>query len=342
MHREEFDRRLEELREQEAEEAALRDSRVDMGVDTATHDGDPAAKKKARHPRDPEDALAGKRALTAAEIASTPESRRFYAHPLWHKLLFIVAGVAMNVLVAYVMLYGVGVGQGRDILEPVVGEVASGSGAYEAGIEEGDRILSVAGVTVSDWDGMAWEIIKHKGETISIEVERAGQQISVQAYIQEDEGGIGRLGVSFGGSVFHEDVGWLGGFSYAGEVMGDTFLKIFQGIGLMFTRDVPATGTNGLTGVVGIVDFSAQAFQGGFGYYVFFLAFISISLALVNILPILPLDGGHVVMSVIERVRGRSISLRVFERVSMVGLALIAVLFVVAMYNDIGRLVGGG
>ena len=92
---------------------------------------------------------------------------------------------------------------------------------------------------------------------------------------------------------------------------------------------------------MGIVDFSAQAFEGGFGYYVFFLAFISISLALVNMLPILPLDGGHVVVSVVEGVRGRSVSLRVFERVSMVGLAFIAVLFVVAMYNDIGRLTGG-
>ncbi len=285
--------------------------------------------------------MAGKPALTAEEIAATPEERRFYARPLWQKLLFIVAGVAMNVLVAYAMFYGVGVGQGKDVWEPVIGRVATGSGADDAGIQPGDRILSIAGRPVSEWDEMAWEIIKHKGETVAISLERAGATLTVQAEIRQDEGGIGELGVGFGGEVVHQDISWSEGFSYAGEVMGDTFLKIFQGIGLMFTRDVPATGSNGLTGVVGIVDFSAQAFQGGFWYYLFFLAFISISLALVNILPILPLDGGHVVISVIERIRGRSISLRVFERVSMVGLALVAVLFVVAMYNDIGRLVTG-
>lgn len=342
MHKEEFDNRIEELREREAEESALRlTSTVSNAGQSGEEDLGPTSGKKTRRPRDPEDALAGRRALTAEEIAATPVGRRFYSRPLWQKLLFVVAGVVMNVLVAYVMLYGVGVGQGRDFLEPVVGSVADGSGAYEAGIQTGDRILSVAGTEVSDWDGMAWEIIKHKGETVAVTLERSGKVLTVQADIREGEDGIGKLGVGFGGEVLHEDIGWVGGFSYAADVMGDTFAKIFQGIGLMFTRDVPATGSNGLTGVVGIVDFSAQAFEGGFGYYVFFLAFISISLALVNILPILPLDGGHVLMSVIERIRGRSVSLRVFERVSMVGLALIAVLFVVAMYNDIGRLVTG-
>ena len=342
MHKEEFDARIEELREREAEESALRPD-LSTGWQEQSSDADPGSGRgrRARRPRDPEDALAEKRALTAEEIASTPVERCFYSRPVWQKLLFIVAGMAMNVLVAFVMLYGVGVGQGRDVLEPVVGRVAEGSGAYEAGIEEGDRILSIAGAEVADWDSMAWEIIKHKDETVEVSLERGGEVLTVQAEIREDEEGIGELGVGFGGEVIHEDIGWAEGFSYAADVTGDIFAKIFQGIGLMFTRDVPATGDSGLTGVVGIVDFSAQAFEGGFGYYVFFLAFISISLALVNMLPILPLDGGHVVVSVVEGVRGRSVSLRVFERVSMVGLAFIAVLFVVAMYNDIGRLTGG-
>jgi regulator of sigma E protease len=71
------------------------------------------------------------------------------------------------------------------------------------------------------------------------------------------------------------------------------------------------------------------------------LALISINLALVNMLPLLPLDGGHVVLNIVERIRGRSISLRLFERISTVGLALFALLFVVAMYNDVGRIITG-
>lgn len=344
MHKEEFEQRLDDLRSQEAEEAALREARAAAaGMSVQPDIADARRDKKTRRPRDPEDVLAGKRALTSAEVESTPLERRFYSRPLWQKFTFIVAGVAMNVLVAYVMLYGVGVAQGKDVYPSIVGQVSAGSGAAAAGIEPGDEIVSIAGKAISDWDQMAWEVIKHKGEAVEIGLLRDGKTMTVEAEIVENDQGIGKLGVNYGGGdPVHEAVSWSGGFAYAGNVMGDTFLKIFQGIGLMFSGDVPATGSQGLTGVVGIVDFSAQAIEGGFGYYVFFLAFISMNLALVNILPILPLDGGHAVMVLVERVRGQTVSLRVFERISMVGLALVAVLFFVAMYNDIGRIVTGG
>ncbi len=344
MHQEEFHQRVEDLREQEAEEAARPGVQTMREAEAAgTRAGDSSGQRKGRKPRDPEDALAGKRALTSEEIASTPLERRFYSHPLWHKLLFIVAGVAMNVLVAFVMLYGVAVSQGTYVYPPVAGEVAAGSGAAAAGIEPGDEIVSVAGNPVTDWDQMAWEIIKHKGETVEVVLLRDGESLTVNAEIKQDEEGIGKLGITYGGGEpSHQDVSWTQGFGYAGDMMGGTFLKIFQGMGLMFTGAVPATGSQGLAGVVGIVDLSNQAFQGGFVYYIFFLAIISISLALVNILPILPLDGGHMVMVIIERIRGRSVSLKVFERISMVGLALFGVLFFVAMYNDIVRIVTRG
>ena len=96
---------------------------------------------------------------------------------------------------------------------------------------------------------------------------------------------------------------------------------------MMFTGQAPVTGSQGLAGPVGIIQLSSEAFQGG--YYLMLLALISINLAILNMLPLLPLDGGHVLFSIIERIRGRSISLRVFERVSMVGLAL----FVAAVHR---------
>jgi regulator of sigma E protease len=89
---------------------------------------------------------------------------------------------------------------------------------------------------------------------------------------------------------------------------------------------------------VGIIQISSEAFTGG--YYLLLLAFISINLAIVNMLPILPLDGGHVLFSIIEKIRGKAISLKVFEQVSMVGLFIFAALFILATTNDIGRLFG--
>ena len=122
---------------------------------------------------------------------------------------------------------------------------------------------------------------------------------------------------------------------------GDMVRLIFDGIGMMFTGDVPVTGSQGLAGPVGIVQISERGLPRA-ATYLTLVALISINLALLNMLPLLPLDGGHVVFSIVERIRGRSISLRVFERISMVGLVSSWPAVLVAMYNDIGRIFTGG
>ena len=135
------------------------------------------------------------------------------------------------------------------------------------------------------------------------------------------------------------DLGFFSGFAYAARTTADMVVLIFKGIGMMFSGEVAVTGDQGLAGPLGIIDLSVDAFQGG--YYLMLLALISINLAILNMLPLLPLDGGHVLWSIIERIRGKSLSLRVFERISMVGLFLFALLFLVATSNDIGRLIPG-
>ncbi|MBN1321167.1 MAG: site-2 protease family protein [Thermoleophilia bacterium] len=320
MHKEEYEQRIADLRAQESGEGR-----------------DP----QKRRPQDPEDRLAGKRALSAEEIASTPEKRRYYTHPFWHKLLFIVAGVAMNVIIAYLLLYAVGVTQGENWRGTVIAEVAEGSAAEAAGIQPGDRIVRFAGVEVDTWDELTMEIIANKGETVEIVVERGGALEGLQTELGVNEQGTAYLGVSSTTDIEHKDIGLGKGFSYAGRETLDAVVVIFRGIGWMFSGDVPVTGSQGLAGPVGIVQISADALAGGWASYAWFLALISINLALLNMLPLLPLDGGHVVLSIVERIRGRSISLRVFERVSMVGLALFVMLFFVAMYNDVGRIFTG-
>jgi len=320
MHKEEFEQRVADLRAQEAGE-----------------DRDP----EQRRPQDPEDRLAGKRALSAEEVASTPEKRRYYTHPFWHKLLFIVAGVAMNAIIAYLLLYAVGVTQGENWRGTVIAEVAEGSAAETAGIRPGDRIVRFAGVEVDTWNELTMEIIANKGETVEIVVDRGGALEGLQAELGINEQGTAYLGVTSTMDVEHRDIRPGAGFAYAGRETLDAVVVIFRGIGWMFSGDVPVTGSQGLAGPVGIVQISADALAGGWASYAWFLALISINLALLNMLPLLPLDGGHVLLSIIERIRGRSISLRVFERVSMVGLALFVMLFFVAMYNDVGRIFTG-
>jgi regulator of sigma E protease len=313
MHKEEFEARVADAREKEDESRAT------------------------RRPQDPEDRLAGPRTLTAAEMVATPVARRYYAHPFWHKLLFIIAGVTMNVVVAFLLIYAVGLSQGESVSSTVVDMVEAGTPAAAAGVLPGDRIVSVAGASTGSWEDVRTQILTHPGASVPLVVDRAGTSVDLVADIQKRDDGTGYLGVQ--PAIDHRDLGVLGAFGYAGKTTVSMGSLIFKGIGMMFTGQVPVTGSQGLAGPVGIIQLSSEAVQGG--YYLMLLALISINLAILNMLPLLPLDGGHVLFSIIERVRGRSLSLKVFERISMVGFALFLLLFIVATSNDIGRVFGG-
>ena len=146
MHKEEFEARVAEAREDEAEAAARRQVARDR-----------------RSGQDPEDRLAGPRVLTAEEIAATPLERRYYAHPFWHKLIFIVAGVTMNVVVAFLLLVGVGA-QGQDVPTTTVYQVEANAPAAAAGLQAGDKLLTLDGQPVTDWNAVRSFIQKNPGK----------------------------------------------------------------------------------------------------------------------------------------------------------------------------------
>jgi regulator of sigma E protease len=328
MHKEEFEARVEEAREKEAE------ARAKLETDEILAERNPS--KKHRRPQDPEDRLAGPRAISAEEMAATPLKRRYYAHPFWHKVVFIVAGVTMNVIVAFLLLFAFAAAEGPASPTTVIEQVVEKSPAAEAGLQAGDKVVSIGGQTVTDWTQVHNYILAHPGEKVTLVVERKGQSLTLTPTLQSQTGGTGYLGVQAG--LSQQRLGFVESLKYAGKTTGEGFKLIFVGIKMMFTGEAPVTGSQGLAGPVGIIQISSEAYQSG--TYLLLLAFISINLAIVNMLPVLPLDGGHVLFSIIEKIRGKSISLRAFEQISMVGLLLFGALFILATTNDIGRLFG--
>jgi regulator of sigma E protease len=107
------------------------------------------------------------------------------------------------------------------------------------------------------------------------------------------------------------------------------------------THLVHKQGRDQISSPVGIVRGSSAAAQEGTDTYLWTLGLISLSLALLNLLPLLPLDGGHILLSLLEAVRGRAIAREVYERFSAVGIALVLLLFFIGLSNDVGRIGGG-
>ena len=113
----------------------------------------------------------------------------------------------------------------------------------------------------------------------------------------------------------------------------------FTGFWWLLSGKISATGPDGAVGPVGIIDVSRQAVQQN--WYPILLAFLSFNLGLINLLPILPFDGGHIAMNIVERIRGRRLDTRVFERLVAFGTVLLVMLFIFLTFNDLKRLFGG-
>jgi regulator of sigma E protease len=286
---------------------------------------------------DPESRLTGHSAIPDEEIVQTPLHRRYYAKPVWQRVIFIVAGVSMNVVAAFVLLYFVGLTQGYFQTSTTLAEVVEGSPAAEAGIEPGDTMISIAGEQADDWLGVQTTIQQHAGEEIPVVVQRGGQTIEVPVTVGIDESDRGFLGIR--PDVQRVEPGVIGSIPFAAERTYGMFAAIFSAIRMMVSGDAPVTGPEGLAGPVGIVSISSEAVRDG--YYLVLLAFISVNLAILNMIPLLPLDGGHVLFSVLEKILGRAVSLRTFESISMVGIALFLLLAIVATSNDLGRIMSG-
>ena len=144
-----------------------------------------------------------------------------------------------------------------------------------------------------------------------------------------------RLGFAFG--LDYQTYGPLEAIGHAFDTTWEVTKAIVSSLGRLVTGE----GRDEVASVVGITQVSSESLDVGFRYYLEVLAFISLSLALLNLLPLLPLDGGHIAFSLAERVRGRAIPREAYERFSMVGIALVLFLFVIGLSNDINRLSGG-
>ena len=231
----------------------------------------------------------------------------------------------------------------RPPLEPIIGRLESGPG-QRAGLRAGDRITQVNEQPIKTWGEFVRVVQQNPAKELRVVVERDGKSIAMSITPEEDRRAgktIGRVGVGA------RDVEKY--FVQVSYGLGDSIVRAFDKtveislfslkmLGKMLTGQV---SWKHLSGPVTIADFAGQSAQMGLPYFLNFLALISISLGVLNLLPIPLLDGGHLMYYAIEVVKGKPVSERAMEMGQRVGLALLLVMMAFAFYNDLNRLLTG-
>jgi regulator of sigma E protease len=212
--------------------------------------------------------------------------------------------------------------------------VIAGRPAAAAGMKAGDEILVVAGRKVAP-DGIPKAINGTAGRPFTIVVDRAGKRVTLGPLRARSDGGAYRVGFQIRGTPGPgqslPEATWSG-VRVTGQVTADTVRALYS--------LATGTGTEDVSSAVGIVRVTSEAYRQSVQDFLGVLGLVSLALALLNLLPVLPLDGGHIVMCVLERIRGRAFSQLAYMRYSAVGLSLFVLLLYLGLRNDLFS--GGG
>lgn len=281
-----------------------------------------------------EDAIIVKEEGTRLQIA--PANRQFPNAPLLNRILTNFGGPLNNFILAIVAFTLLAFMQGGiPTSEPIVGNISENTPAAETRLETGDRILSIENEKVSTFVEMVQIVEQHPNEELTFEIQSPENEIYTETItpaleITTDGSEVGRIGVEV-----YMETSFIDKITFGFTETWDTIKAIFQSILMLFTGQFTI---NDLGGPVAIFEITGEVTRSaGLIGIVSFIGFLSVNLGLMNLLPIPALDGGKLLLNIIEGIRGKRISEEKEAIINLISVILLIVLMLVVTWNDIQR-----
>jgi regulator of sigma E protease len=268
-------------------------------------------------------------AVTLVDEGCAPDA--YWRQRTWKRVAVIAAGPLTNVLVAFVLFFVVyATGAPSSTPSTEVAQVQAHTPAAAAGLREGDHIVAVNHRRTRTFDHVSTAIGDSRGRPITVTVRRGSRTVTLGPRRTIKRNGRWVWGFVPATTLVSHPIGASGRLAAR-----DCWLVVTGTVASV--RGLFHSGGGGqISGPVGVVRTSEQFLRVGIQWYLQLLGLISMSLALFNLLPFLPLDGGHILVSLIEGVRGRALPQRLYERMSTLGITLIMFVTVIAFANDLG------
>lgn len=261
--------------------------------------------------------------------------RAYWRRPIWARMVVILAGAVMNFILPFFIFAGTifFAGIQTPINEPVLGTVLSDGAASQAGLKEGDRILSIDGEPVDTWNNFVAKVQTADGKVLKVSYVRDGQENTASVVPKyDDQAKRAMIGVM--SPVETTSVGLWDSIVMGAGLVVSIIYQMYAALAGMITGSVPAE----LSGPVGVAQMTSQAAHMGIAALLRFAAILSLNLGVINLLPIPALDGGHFVVLLVEAIRRKPLNPKYVRSVQLAGLVLILGLMFFATAQDITRL----
>ncbi len=294
------------------------------------------------------------------KMAGDEHSRRtgsreeFLSQPVGHKFLIVLMGPVVNLVFAFIcfwcvfMLGKVDLEATAKKVPAIVGQVVANSPAQKAGLLANDQIIRINDKPIQHWPDIQEYVAQSQSSQLNVLIKRQGQEITKEInpteQVQKDifgrehklrRIGVGPLQVQNANDVVIVRYGPLESLKQAGLELGDITIKTYAAL---YEMVIGARSPKEAMGVVGMFFVIKFALGVGFAFLLHIMGIISASLALFNLLPIIPLDGGHLLLFTIEKLRGKALSQKIDEMIAKVGVSLIITLAIFIFYVDFERI----